>query len=113
MTKSSHTLNVRRDFSRTPGPRYRHEGNFSGEQFREEVLLPAVRKAINEKYQVVVVLDGAAGYGTSFLEESFGGLIRICRLKYQDVINAIRFKSFEEPDLVAEIKEYLLDAKEA
>jgi hypothetical protein len=33
-------------------------------------------KARNEKSVVSVILDGVAGYGSSFLEETFGGLIR-------------------------------------
>src|SRR5690554_877039 len=65
-------INVATDYSRYPGGRYRELGKFSGEQFREDLLIPALRTAD----EVRVILDGTVGYGSSFLEESFGGLIR-------------------------------------
>jgi hypothetical protein len=65
-------INIALDFSKFPGGRYRRLGKFSGEEFREDRLLPALRAG--EK--VEVVLDGTAGYGSSFLEEAFGGLVR-------------------------------------
>lgn len=68
---------VARDFTRYPGPRYRSTGPFSGEEFRDRILTPALRTAIANGGSVVVVLDNVAGYGSSFLEESFGGLIRV------------------------------------
>lgn len=69
-------LSIAEQFSRYPGPRYRNDGPYSGEQFREELLLPAVRSAIQSNGLLTVVLDQVAGYGSSFLEEAFGGLIR-------------------------------------
>lgn len=65
-------ISIARDYSDTPAGRYRAEGPFSGERFREEVLLPALRS--NEA--VEVDLDGVLAFGSSFLEESFGGLVR-------------------------------------
>ena len=61
-------------FSDTPGPRSREEGDFSGEQFLEEVLLPQFEEAVRTNQKLVVDLDGAEGYATSFLEAAFGGL---------------------------------------
>jgi hypothetical protein len=63
---------VARDFSPYPAGRYRKDGPFSGEAFREEILLPAVKKWSN----VLVNIDGVAGLPSSFWEEVFGGLIR-------------------------------------
>jgi len=70
------TINIASDFSRTPGGRYISDGPFSGELFRERLLVPALRGALSSKGKVVVVLDGTRGYLSSFLEESFGGLVR-------------------------------------
>jgi len=39
-------INIARDFSPTPGPRYIHEGNNSGELFRKEILYPKVLEAL-------------------------------------------------------------------
>jgi hypothetical protein len=68
---------VARDFTRYPGPRYRNSGPYSGEQFRDEVLVPKLREAISVAGRVIVDLDDVAGYGSSFLEETFGGLVRL------------------------------------
>lgn len=67
---------VARDFTRYPGPRYKGTGPFSAQEFRESILEPALRKAIECNNTLVVKLDDVAGYGSSFLEETFGGLIR-------------------------------------
>lgn len=58
------------DFSKTPGGRYRTDGPFSGEEFREEFLKPA----LNDSQKVTVYLDGTRGYPSSFLDEAFAGL---------------------------------------
>lgn len=64
---------IAKQFSRYPGGRLIKHGPFSGELFREEVLLPLLRD--NEQLQID--LTGAIGYGASFLDESFGELGKI------------------------------------
>ena len=67
-----HPIAVASNFSRFPGGRYREKGRHSGEEFRDDILIPAL-----ESHGVVIVqLDGTEGYGSSFLEETFGGLVR-------------------------------------
>jgi hypothetical protein len=73
---SEMVLSIAQDFSPFPGGRYRADGPYSGERFRDEFLLPALVHAEETGSVVVVKLDGAAGYSSSFLEEVFGGLIR-------------------------------------
>jgi hypothetical protein len=106
-------LRVSRDFSRTPGSRYADEGEFSGEVFRKEVLAPAVRKALDGGSQLLVDLDGTAGYGTSFLEEAFGGLIRNDGYTKEELDRGLHFKSDEEDYLIDDIKGYIADAQSA
>ncbi len=65
-------IDVARDFSPTPGGRYERESKWSGEEFRIRLLEPALRAG----KRIVVDLDGAVGFTTSFLEEAFGGLVR-------------------------------------
>lgn len=60
------------DFSRFPAGRYATDGPFSGEAFRERKLVPLLK----EGHVIIVALDGTLGYGSSFLEEAFGGLVR-------------------------------------
>jgi|TARA_R100000501_G_C2629154_1_gene123687 hypothetical protein len=105
-------INVRKDFSKAPGPRYKEEGKNSGELLRETILAPQLRKALESGSKLIIDLDGTAGFGTSFLEESFGGLIREDKFNYKDIKNIIEFISKEDPYLIEEIEEYLLDAKE-
>ncbi|WP_241810576.1 STAS-like domain-containing protein [Vibrio crassostreae] len=72
------TITVVTDFHKKPYGRYVtdcptcHET--SGESFREKHLVPALR----DFDKVTVDLTGFNRYGRSFLDESFGGLIRKC-----------------------------------
>lgn len=65
-------IDIGKDFSDTPLGRYPEDGPFSGERFREEFLCPALK----EHGSATVVIDGTEGYGSSFLDEAFGGLVR-------------------------------------
>ncbi|HNP66163.1 MAG TPA: STAS-like domain-containing protein [Woeseiaceae bacterium] len=67
------TLSIAKDFSRFPGGRYRRLGRFSGEQFRDDCL----QVHLHSGEIVSVDLDGTSGLGSSFLDEAFGGLVRI------------------------------------
>lgn len=63
-------------YARSPGGRFVSDGPYSGEWFRDEILIPALLSAVQERDRLEVELDGTSGYGSSFLEECFGGLIR-------------------------------------
>lgn len=103
-------LKISKEFGPTPGPRYKNEGDFSGEKFREDILSPLIKQAIREGKRLIVDLDGTAGYGTSFLEEAFGGLIREERMDVSKVISTLAYVSQEEDYLIDDIKEYIEDA---
>lgn len=60
------------EFTKYPGPRYIALGPNSGEEFREQYLVNALKK----DPEVSINLDGVLGYGSSFLEEIFGGIVR-------------------------------------
>lgn len=105
-------IKIATDFSRIPGARYPIEGDFSGQEFRKKVLLPKLKEAIKKHEALTVDLDGTAGLGTSFLEESFGGLIREDHIGYEDIKRTLRFVSIEEPDYIEEIMSYINDAYE-
>jgi hypothetical protein len=106
-------LKISTDFSTAPGPRKISEGKFSGELFKREKLLPIVLKAIEAKDRLCIDLDGTSGFGTSFLEESFGGLIREDGIPLKVLNETLRFVSEDEPELLDEIREYLEDANKA
>ncbi|WP_320751221.1 STAS-like domain-containing protein [Enterobacter roggenkampii] len=98
-------INVK-EFSKYPGPRYINLGEFSGEDFRESKLIPALL----QDDDVTVNFDGVYGYGSSFLEEAFGGLVRhgidvekLNRLKNNLVCN-------DDPSIIIEVKKYIDEA---
>lgn len=103
-------IKISSDFSKAPGPRYRSEGSNSGEEFRERILLPALKEAVASKAILYIDLDDTFGYGTGFLEEAFGGLVRV--EGYSRISDRLAFKSMEEPELIAEILSYMKDADE-
>lgn len=70
------TISIAREYTPYPGPRYAQDGPYSGETFRKTILADALQNAIASGNTVTVILDDVAGYGSSFLEEAFGGLIR-------------------------------------
>lgn len=109
MAKETYNLRVADDFTRTPGPRFRSEGKFSGEQFREEVLEPLFSRALAADAVICVDLDGGYGYATSFLEEAFGGLAR--HFEQQTVLSRFEFKSAEEPYLIDDIRRFIKEAR--
>ena len=97
-------INIERDFARYPAGRYLSDGPYSGERFRTEFLVPAFSGTDN----VVVELDGARGLGSSFLEESFGGLVRL-GYPAKEVLERLELRS-EDASLIEEIKSYILEA---
>jgi STAS-like domain of unknown function (DUF4325) len=97
----SKSINIPTDFSRFPAGRFISDGSFSGEKFRRDLLVPALRTADF----VEVHFDGTLGYGSSFLEEAFGGLIRDGFASHD---LAKKLKIFSNDDtLIAEVREYL------
>ena len=105
-------ITIAAEFSRTPGGRYIADGTFSGEEFREHILWPAIRSIPGEYDHVSVILDGAAGYPSSFLEEAFGGLVRHHDLS-ADRINQVLSVEAKDPHFETYrrlAERYILDA---
>jgi hypothetical protein len=73
MSRLACVINVARDFSPVPGGRFDEDGEFNGSRFRREHLVPKLTSCDH----VDVLIDGTEGFGSSFLEEAFGGLVRI------------------------------------
>ncbi len=105
-------LKIAKDFSRIPGTRYPDEGNYSGEDFREKFLYPKLREAMRNNEKLIVDLDGTAGIGTSFLEEAFGGLVRIKKMDYKTLCESMELISNDDPDYKEEIWLYIKNADE-
>lgn len=93
----SHVISVAQDFTRTPGPRYIKQGDWSGEKFRK-----LIERRLKEWGDVVIDLDGTRGYGSSFLDEAFGGLVREGVLSRNDALKRVQIRSEEDPTYKAE-----------
>jgi len=103
-------LNIAKEFTSTPGPRFIDEGKFSGEEFRQTLLKRKFEEALRMSVTLRIDLDGGYGYGPSFLEEAFGGLAR--EYGADLVRRTLTFKSDEEPLLTRDIYGYISRAAE-
>ena len=95
-----------RDFTLYPGPRLKEDGNYSGEEFRDEYLLPKYREAVENKVCLHVILEGTKGYASSFLEEAFGGLVRNGQKK-NELKKHLKVCSSDRPWYVEEVYSYI------
>ena len=102
-------IKIARDFSNCPGGRYRNEGFYSGEEFRDKHLYPSFIACEKMGEKLILDFDGGYGYSSPFLEEAFGGLARKVK-NYKSIINLLEFKSDDEPSLVDRVKNYIEDA---
>ncbi len=86
-------INIKNDFSDSPGARYRKDGPHSGEEFYETILKSKFDEARTSGIKLVINLDGVWGYPSSFVSGSFGKL----SLEYtaQVVLDTIVFISTE------------------
>lgn len=104
------TINIAQDFSDTPGGRFINEGEYSGELFRDKILLPKYRDAEEKNERIEINFDGCWGFGTSFLEEAFGGLVR--KLKKKGILNRIILVSLEDETIPDNVRKYITEAEE-
>ena len=88
-------INVATEFSREPGGRYYTDGDASGQEFRERVLIPAFR----DFDQIIIELDGTRGYPSSFLDEAFGGLVRALHVSPADFAKKVKFRASPDFDI--------------
>ncbi len=97
-------INIAKDFTRYPGGRYMRMSKNSGEEFRDLLLLPAIKRG-----PVTVELDGVRGYGSSFLEEAFGGLVRKMHWDSRSQIDDLLKLVSSSESLLLEISQYIDD----
>ena len=101
-------IKIATEYSDTPYGRYVTDGDYSGERFREEFLKPALASE-----EVTVDIDDVEGYGSSFLDEAFGGLVRKKYFTSQDLQKKLTIKNSDpELELYRDlIWKYIKDAK--
>ncbi len=106
MKKNKRIIDIGKDFSRFPAGRFLSDGPNNGEKFQINFLIPVMKK----DEPVIIELDNTAGYGSSFLEEAFGGLIRK-GYSAEQIHRCLSF-STQDPSLIAEINSYIDEASQ-
>ena len=81
-------ISVANDFSRFPAGRTPRDGDNNGEKFRK-----MLRSVVDRGDHLVVHLDGTVGYGASFLEDVFGGLVRETGMTYDEFREQVKVVS--------------------
>lgn len=94
MIDALRTLHFAEEYTRYPGGRLRKHGPFSGEAFREDILWPILQK----NTRLHVDLTDTYGFGSSFLDESFGEIGK--RIGLIECRSRITFQSDDDPALV-------------
>ncbi len=69
-------INIASEFNNKLGGRWIKLGPYSGQEFYNELLLPRYLEADKLSVKLHIYLDGTKGYGSSFLDQSFGELAR-------------------------------------
>lgn len=106
-------INISKEYTDKPGARYESQGPNSGEKFRDNILYPVFLNAIDKNDELIVNLDGGYGYGSPFIEEIFGGLVRKLKSEnnnyYKKVIN-IKIISNDNITWINKIQKYIKEA---
>lgn len=98
-------IDIAKDFSSKPFGRDSRDGKFSGSRFRDDILIKSFRETHRDEV-VEVHLDGVLrGYGSSFLDEAFAGLIR-CGIDYSDIKRKLKIIS-DDDGYIEEIWTYI------
>jgi len=100
-------INIARQFSDFPVGHHYEDGPDSGERFRDEFLETPLRN----KEPVRIELSGVEGYGSLFLSEAFGGIVRKLGLTQSEANKLLTFSADpQDQTFVDEIRGYIADA---
>lgn len=109
----TNVIYVAKDFYPRPSGRYAKDGMYTGETFREQFLVPRLKKILNgsstEKL-LTVDFTGVTMAGSSFLEEAFGGLVRKHHFDKEELNRVLDIQSPRRPVIKSRIQEYISEA---
>lgn len=100
-------VNIGKEFSRYPAGRFPSDGKFNGQTFREKFL----KEPLLKDQPIVLILDDAVDFGSSFLEEAFGGLVRVEKIAKDKIHGLITFVANQHFFVPDEIWTYVDDAE--
>ena len=94
-------LSVAKHFSRFPAGRFKTHSIHSGEGFRELLVTK-----LNENDTVTVLLNDTMGFGSSWIEEAFGGLVLKDNFTAADLLKRLTIRA-DDKSLVIEAWSYI------
>lgn len=100
MTK---VIRVAEEFSVLPSGRSKSDGSHTGEHFQERLI----HELKNSSDDIQINFDGVLGVGSSFLDESFAGLVRKKIINKQDFSRRIKITSAENPEIPLKVERYV------
>ena len=91
-------INIAKQFSPNPAGRWPSEGPYSGQRFREEILVPALKSVLEKggDERVEIDLDGSLFFSSAFLKEAFGGLARVPEISFDEALKILDIKYSEQ-----------------
>lgn len=104
------TIKLCEDFSKYPSGRLINEGDHSGEEFRDTLLIQKYNEAETANDILQIDFDGCYGVGTSFLEEAFGGLVR--KYRKRGILKRLEIISTEDETIPRNVEKYVNDAEQ-
>jgi len=104
-------FNLAKEFSENPFGRYRSDGPNSGEQFREDFLKNLLEKCKKNNDTLHIYIDDVPiGISSSFLSESFGGLVTKNYFSADELLNSLLTIESEDKSYITEIYSYIREA---
>lgn len=105
-------IHVAEDFYPRPSGRYLKDGQYTGEAFRDRVLIPKLQKIKESGHEEPLVVDfsDVTMAGSSFLEEAFGGLVRTNLFSKEFLNRVLVIKSPRRPVINDRIELYIKEA---
>jgi len=98
-------INFVQEFTDCPGGRLEIHGDHSGQEFREKLLRPA----LDNFDRVVLNLNGAVGFPSSFIDEVFGVLA--AQIGYDTMKQKLQINLSDDPLALKEIGDCMLAHK--
>ncbi len=110
--QEGNSIDIASEYDAYPAGRDDSDGPYNGTKFRNQILRPRYVKAFDDGVELVVFIDGVKSFGSSFLEEAFGGLVREFPDRKKDIERRIRVVG-ERPGSIRyldAIKRYIKEA---
>ena len=104
-------IKISKDFSPTLGGRYRENGPWSGEEFRDDLLIGKVYEALHKREPLFIDFDDCYGIGTAWLDEAFTGIVTKYGISFLNDILGI--KSDDDETLEEYVRSRLQSAEDS